>query len=116
MGFVTPYEDIGRVEVGGVDWIKGVGNSVQSRLNPQLPVRFNFSDCSRKLSQINKCVDEGWNIVRHPFPVGHRTIVPRFTIITWMSAVCVAPSICVRSKAPKRLLWRSGQAVLTKKL
>ncbi len=116
MGFVRSYEDMGRVKVGGVDWIKGVGNSVQSWLNTRLPVGCNFSDCSRKLAKINKCMDEGWKIMRHPFPFGHHTIIPRFTIIAWMSTVCVAPSICVQSKAPKRLLWHLGHAVVTQKL
>ena len=77
MGFVMPYEDIGRVKVGGVDWIIGVGNSIQSRLNACLLVRFNFSDCSWKLAEINTCVDEGWKIIRHPFQVGHCTIIYR---------------------------------------
>jgi hypothetical protein len=38
MGFVTPYEGVGRVKVSWVDWIEGVGNSMQSRLHTCLPV------------------------------------------------------------------------------
>ena len=101
MGFETPNEDIGRVDVCKVDWIKGVGNSVQSRFHALLPIRFDFSDYSRKLAQINIRVDEGWKIIHLLFPVNHCTIIPRFTVITCMSTVCVAPSICVQSKALK---------------
>ncbi len=100
MGFVTPYEDVGRVKVGWVDWIEGVG-IMQSRLHTCLPVCFDFSDCSWKLAQINKCKDVGWIITHLPFPFDHRTIIPRFTIITWMSTVCDGFSICVQSEAPK---------------
>ena len=95
MGFVTPYEDIWRVEVRGVDWIKGVGNSVQSRLHACLPIRFNSPDCARKLAQINKCMDECWKVMLLPFPVDHCTIIPRFTVITCMSTVHVTPFIRV---------------------
>lgn len=116
MGFVTPYEDIGRVEVGGVDWVEGVGNGVQSRLHTCLPIHCNSSDCARKLAQINKCMDECWKVMLLPFPVDHCAIIPRFTVITWMRTVHVTPFICVRGKAPKRLLWHLGQAEVSKKL
>jgi hypothetical protein len=105
---VTPYEGIWRVKVANGNWIKRMGNSVESGFQIFLPVCF---DCNalpvRKPSKINKRVDECWIITGVPFPLHHCAIVPGFAVVTGVGTVLVALTVRKHSEAWKLTLLHS---------
>ena len=114
---VAPYESVWSVEVTDGNWIKRMGDSVQSGFQIFLPIFFDVNALSIwKPAKIDKGVDERWIIARVSFPLDHRAVVPGFAIVTGVSPVLVALTVRKQCEAWKRVLWHLGQAVLTQEL
>jgi hypothetical protein len=114
---VEPYESVRRIEVADRNWIKQMGNSVQSGFQIALPI---CSDVHAfplwKHTKIDKSVDERGVIARVPFPVDGCAIVPAFPLKTGMGAVLVTPAVCEHCEAWKQVPAHFGKAVVTQEV